>query len=308
MLPSQLFRPPRAWGRLATAFLFALCLLAVATSAAAAPEPQAASTGEQIFQTRCTSCHTIGKGKLVGPDLQGVTQRRDSAWLHSFISDPSRMFAANDPTAVKLRAENNNVTMPTLGLTPAEVDAVISYLQAAGGTGAGQAAPGAPAPTPAAPAPPGDPAAGQRLFSGQQRLANGGPPCLTCHTVNGTGALGGGALGPDLTHVAQRYGGAQGLTPVLTTIAFPTMMGPFTGHALTPVEVADLVAFLQQEDTRQPPVAQFARGSLTPNFWRVLGLGLIGAVVLTLIMFVFWPRQRQSVSDRLRNGARAHRV
>lgn len=310
MRPSRLFCSRRTCAQAAIAFLFALCLLGAAATATAAPEPQAASEGEQIFQAQCTACHTIGKGKLVGPDLQGVTQRTDPQWLHNFILDPAKMFAANDPTAIKLREEYNNVTMPTLGLTPAQVDAVISYLQTTGGAPAAATAPaaGAIAPTPTALALVGDPAAGELLFTGRQPLTNGGPPCLTCHSISGTGALGGGALGPDLTHVAQRYGGATGLTAVLTTIAFPTMIGPFTGHALTPVEVANLVAFLQQEDARQAPVQQIAPGSLTPDFWRVLGIGLGGAVVLTLLLLVLWPGQRRSISDRLRDSARDRRA
>ncbi|HNQ83491.1 MAG TPA: hypothetical protein PKM34_07600, partial [Bacteroidales bacterium] len=43
-----------------------------------------ASDGAQLFQI-CGACHTIGKGKLIGPDLYKVTERRDRAWLIPFI-------------------------------------------------------------------------------------------------------------------------------------------------------------------------------------------------------------------------------
>ena len=32
----------------------------------------AQSEAEQIFKSTCTACHTIGEGKLVGPDLKDV--------------------------------------------------------------------------------------------------------------------------------------------------------------------------------------------------------------------------------------------
>ncbi len=35
----------------------------------AAPLRQDAVTGEQTFKTKCAACHTVGGGKLVGPDL-----------------------------------------------------------------------------------------------------------------------------------------------------------------------------------------------------------------------------------------------
>ncbi len=48
-----------------------------------------ASDGEQIFKsTGCTACHTIGGGKLVGPDLQGVLDRRSEDEIIKFVQNP----------------------------------------------------------------------------------------------------------------------------------------------------------------------------------------------------------------------------
>ena len=33
----------------------------------------------------CNACHSIGEGKKIGPDLKGVTERREEAWLIKFI-------------------------------------------------------------------------------------------------------------------------------------------------------------------------------------------------------------------------------
>jgi cytochrome c len=90
---------------------------------------KAAETGQQIFQSRCAACHTIGKGKLVGPDLAGVTSRREESWLKRQIKEPDRLIAENDPIAMQLLQDANDMPMVPLGLSDAEVVAVIAYLK-----------------------------------------------------------------------------------------------------------------------------------------------------------------------------------
>jgi hypothetical protein len=115
-------------------------------------------------------------------------------------------------------------------------------------------------------------------------------------------------LGPDLTHVAARLGGQPGLTAALTTIAFPTMAGPFLNRPLAAAESADLVAFLVQADQQQPPVPLFAAGAVTPLMWLILGLAVGGGVALYLLLSLFWPRQRQSIAVRLRSSGRSRKA
>lgn len=86
--------------------------------------------GEAVFGQRCTACHTIGRGVLVGPDLQGVTERREGAWLKVHIQSPSTHRAQNDPMALA-NLKKFAVPMPDLGLTDREVEAAIAYLQVA---------------------------------------------------------------------------------------------------------------------------------------------------------------------------------
>jgi mono/diheme cytochrome c family protein len=90
---------------------------------------QAAEAGEEIFQSLCAACHTIGKGKLVGPDLAGVTSRREESWLHRQIKEPDALIAENDPIAMQLLQEADNVEMPPAELSDEEVVAVIAYLK-----------------------------------------------------------------------------------------------------------------------------------------------------------------------------------
>ncbi len=271
---------------------FALAFLLAAANTGRAGSPyQTAQEGQTIFEQRCAACHKIGGGRLVGPDLQGVTSQRDLAWIKGFIAAPDKVLASGDPIAAQLLAESNNVPMPNLGLTSAEVDAVVAYLESAG------AAPAQPAAqAPAAPLV-GDPLRGEQLFRGTVALANGAPSCIACHTAAGIGAFGGGTLGPDLTQVFTRYGGSAGLGGVLTTLPFPTMQSSFANRLLTPAEQADLLAYF--EKSAQAPAAANAAG-MTNLF---LGIGAAGALALFGMMAFFWPRQRQSLSDALRKRA-----
>jgi Cytochrome c len=40
------------------------------------------------FQQNCGSCHSIGGGPLVGPDLENLLQRKDRKWLLAFLDNP----------------------------------------------------------------------------------------------------------------------------------------------------------------------------------------------------------------------------
>ena len=89
---------------------------------------QAQDTGKDLFQV-CSACHTIGKGKLIGPDLMGVTQRHDRAWLKPFILNSQQVIASGDEYAIKLFEEFNKVPMPPNNLTDEQLDILIDYIE-----------------------------------------------------------------------------------------------------------------------------------------------------------------------------------
>lgn len=71
--------------------------------------------GEQIFAGKgCVACHKIGGGKLVGPDLKGVLERRDETWVKKMILRPDVMLK-EDELARKLLAEHMT-PMPNQGV------------------------------------------------------------------------------------------------------------------------------------------------------------------------------------------------
>ena len=105
-----------------------ISILSVASAGAQATGDEGSQQGEGTFQEVCSACHTIGRGNSVGPDLKGVTERRDEEWLKVHILSPSVHQAQQDPIAVANR-EKFGFSMPDLGLTEQQVEAVIAYLR-----------------------------------------------------------------------------------------------------------------------------------------------------------------------------------
>lgn len=100
--------------------------LAVLSVAQAQPAPQ---EGAKLFQQHCVSCHTVGGGRLVGPDLKGVTERRSHEWLVRFITEPDQM-RKDDPIAIA-NLKEFGIPMPRLGLTEQQVTALLAYVKTA---------------------------------------------------------------------------------------------------------------------------------------------------------------------------------
>jgi protein SCO1 len=99
------------------------------TSSTDVAQLRAPDTGTFIFQSRCSACHSIGKGDSVGPDLAGVTTRRDRDWLVRYLRAPDQMLAEKDPIATELFAKYKNVRMPNLRLSEGEIAILLGFVQ-----------------------------------------------------------------------------------------------------------------------------------------------------------------------------------
>ena len=87
-----------------------------------------AKKGKSLFQARaCSGCHTIGKGKMAGPDLAHVHNRRSLDWLKAWLKDPPAMMET-DSTAKALLKQYNNMKMPNMKLTEDESLALIHHM------------------------------------------------------------------------------------------------------------------------------------------------------------------------------------
>lgn len=85
--------------------------------------------GKDLFSSKgCVGCHKIGGGKLVGPDLKGVTARREQDWVSKMILRPDLM-VKEDETAKKLLAEHM-VPMPNQNVDAAkELPLLVAFLK-----------------------------------------------------------------------------------------------------------------------------------------------------------------------------------
>ena len=87
-----------------------------------------AEAGREVFRVRgCHKCHTVGGGKLLGPDLRGVGTRREDAWLRAWLADPAAMIRAY-PELAQWPSYFEGILMPNQNLSSEEINALVAYL------------------------------------------------------------------------------------------------------------------------------------------------------------------------------------
>jgi mono/diheme cytochrome c family protein len=239
-----------------------------------------AQQGAKLFTQRCASCHSVGEGDRVGPDLHGVLERRDEAWVSRFIESPGKVIDSGDPVATGLLKQFNGVRMPDQALSEDERAGLYAFFRDCSRKGKGACKP-SPTAKPGTDATPEEVARGRRLFEGTEALAHGGPACLGCHDVRGVGVAGGGTLGPNLTFTFARLGD-RGLTPLLGKLDTPLMREVYAKAPLTEEEQYAVKAYL----------ADASRDGSKPRKDRdFFYLGVVGLLAaLGFIGLVWGPR------------------
>jgi cytochrome c2 len=245
------------------------------------------------FRQNCMSCHTIGGGRLVGPDLKDVTKRADRDWLLKFMVNPKSFLDGGDPIALKLKEEARGAVMPNIsGIDTAMATQLLALIDAESKLPKSQFIGLNLSDQPFTAR---DIANGQRIFKGNQRLANGGAACISCHSVDGLSTLGGGKLGPDLTKVFERMNGRKNLASWLMAPATPTMRPLFVNSSLTNDEIVALVAYLESS-ARKPP----STGDTSTLSFFFLGLG--GAVFGFIGVDTVWRKRFRAVRKPMVKG------
>jgi mono/diheme cytochrome c family protein len=269
--------------------IYFICCIGVLAAAASAQE------AADFFGQNCISCHTVGGGRLTGPDLKNVTQRKEREWLVEFLQSPQAMLDKGDPYALKLQQEARGVVMPNIGgMSRDRAQALLGMLDAESKLPKSQFAGMQISDRPFTPY---DLSLGRTIFLGERPLVNAGPACISCHTVKGNGALGGGRLGPDLTRVYERLQGRKNMAAWLFAPATPTMASVFKQHGLKPEEILPLVAFF--EDSARSGGQDDSAARL--NFF-LLGIG--GAALGLVAMDAAWKRRFRNVRRALVENSR----
>lgn len=253
----------------------------------------AQSDGEGIFTAKvCNACHSIGGGRVVGPDLMDVGKRRDEAWLIKFITSSQAVIKSGDPTAIALFEEFNKMIMPDPGLSESEIRATLAYIRGeseekAAELSAQEVNRQVLDASVADEVNESDVREGRAIFTGTSPLSNKGPACISCHHADSEGIFG-GTLAIDLTQSYTRLQGT-GIVSILQNPPFPAMKAAYLDKPLSPDEMTRLKAFLNQVSKEQPLTL--------PSYqtWFVLG-GLGGVcLVLLLISLIWWERKTRSV-------------
>lgn len=140
---------------------------------------------------------------------------------------------------------------------------------------------------------------GKALFEGSKRLTNGGPSCISCHSVRNGNVIPGGLLAVALTDAYEKY--SVGLSAWLGNPNIPAMEASYQNNPMTEEERADLANFLkyvnadkENHETQQGYTMMLAGG----------GAGVF--VLLVLISLIWMKRKRKMVKEdvfRRQSGA-----
>jgi nitric oxide reductase subunit C len=142
----------------------------------------------------CENCHTLlGEGAYYAPDLTQIVLQRGPAYLTQFLADPSKYYS---------EARDGRL-MPTLGLSPDEIAAVIAFLDWVGHIDtngwpprpilvAGVSSRGLPGVAGVA--------TSDEASSRGKALFNGAGICMTCHATEPGVVL----VGPSLAAIGKR--------------------------------------------------------------------------------------------------------
>ena len=227
---------------------------------------QASDTTSQVdvaaqnYAQKCAGCHTVGGGKLTGPDLLPTR-----AW-------PKPELAAK----VKLME-------PRVGpLSENELAQFVELLQDSRAQDRIRIAQELASKAVAATLEPASQSNGKKLFEGTMQLANGGIACITCHRAGEQG----GTFGPDLTNLHTRMGKVAMISAIQQT-QFLVMSGTYKNQPITAQEAVHLAEYLSNPELM--PTA-----SMEDNA-PMIGASL-GVISLLVVVGLYRKRSRNGFS------------
>ena len=86
--------------------------------------------GEKIFKQNCTACHMMTSTRLVGPGLEGVTDKYEKEWLIKWIRNSQQLIKSGDERAIAIYEEYNKVAMASFDFSDQEFSDLLAYLAA----------------------------------------------------------------------------------------------------------------------------------------------------------------------------------
>lgn len=129
---------------------------------------------------------------------------------------------------------------------------------------------------------------GKKYFEGSASFQNGGPSCISCHSVKNNSVTTGGLLAKDLTDVYSRMN--EGLSQWLAAPAFPAMAASYQNHPLTENERVKLTAFFKYTDEVKDAHKNTSNGQGIMIF-----AGLGGLIVILILIGIIWFKQKRKM-------------
>ena len=84
------------------------------------------TAGKEVFDLKCVACHKLDE-RLVGPPLQGITERRSPAFIMNMILNPDEMVKKHPE--VKAMLATYYVPMTFQNVTEPEARSILEYLR-----------------------------------------------------------------------------------------------------------------------------------------------------------------------------------
>ena len=86
-----------------------------------------AKRGKGLFNANCAACHKLDK-RVIGPALEGVSERRSREWLQAWIKDNNALRASGDADAIAVFEEYNKIPMTAYQqFSEQDIDDIIAY-------------------------------------------------------------------------------------------------------------------------------------------------------------------------------------
>lgn len=268
--------------------LFGLVLLASVSSAFA-------QDGESTFKQNCAMCHSVGNGRVVGPDLKDVDKKRKLEWILQFVKGSQDFIKSGDADA-KAIFDQFQIVMPNQNLSDEQIKSVVAYIASK----SAESEMASKEPEPVKIEVTSDLVIkGMHYFEGSVSLSNGGPACISCHNVDYFAVIPGGVLAKDLTTVHSRLGGDDGVKGILGAPPFPAMTTAYKTHPISDEEIAAITGFLSLVDKDKQHQTPQSNLDLLQN-------GTIGLGIVLVLIFIIWNKKKremvkQDIYDRQRS-------
>lgn len=83
--------------------------------------------GDDLYMQKCASCHDLSDKIIAAPGWNGVTKRRNAAWIMNLMTNTEEMLEYD--VVLKSQIEKYKMIMPDFWLTEGEAFAILEFMR-----------------------------------------------------------------------------------------------------------------------------------------------------------------------------------